>query len=463
MQDQEGSISFRGPVWTCAVPLVIFLAITITLVVRGAPQVEGMILAAMVGISAGMLFSTNVAAYSERIFSLMANRVSTVAIVCWLWAGAFSGILGASGLVEANVWIGWKLGLTGPWFTATVFLFAALFAVSVGTGLGTIIGFTTIMYPAGIVLGCDPAALLGAIFSGAAFGDNLAPISDTTIVSAATQQTDVGGVVRSRLKYVVIAGAVTFVLLLFAGGADSSIAPEQAQAIMEKTADPHGLPMLLPAVIVFVVAVAGYHFLAALTAGTVAAVLLGWAIGVFLPGDLFHVTPDGQVGGKAVEGAMGLVPTAILTLLLVVVINLLREGGLLRVVMEWLDRTLARTVRGAEMAIVALISLTNLSVSVNTVAMITAGPLANELRKRHNLHPYRSANLLDTISCSFPYFLPYSATVPVALAIEAELSQQYDFVPVISWSAMVPYMFYGWTLLVVMLLAVATGFGRRRG
>ena len=33
-----------------------------------------MIIGAMIGLSLGMLFVTNVAAYSERIFSLMANR-----------------------------------------------------------------------------------------------------------------------------------------------------------------------------------------------------------------------------------------------------------------------------------------------------------------------------------------------------------------------------------------------------
>ena len=183
----EQQIEFRGGPILSVLPLTIFVFCSIGLVIFGAPAVEGMILAAMLGISIGMLFARDFAGYSERIFSLMANRTSTVAVVCWLWAGAFSGILAGSGLVEAIVWVGWKLSLNGAWFTLAVFVSSALFATSVGTGLGTIVGFTAVMYPAGIVLGANPAALLGAIFSGAAFGDNLAPISDTTIVSAATE------------------------------------------------------------------------------------------------------------------------------------------------------------------------------------------------------------------------------------------------------------------------------------
>ena len=68
---------FRGGKWGSAVPLTVFLAFTMGLVVAGAPKEEGMIIGAMIGLSAGMLFVTDLAAYSERIFTLMANRTAT--------------------------------------------------------------------------------------------------------------------------------------------------------------------------------------------------------------------------------------------------------------------------------------------------------------------------------------------------------------------------------------------------
>lgn len=459
----EDRLHFRGGTWGSVIPLATFVLGTGVLVVSGAPAVEGMILLAMLGISLGMGLARSAGRYAERVFSLMANRVAAVAVVCWLWAGAFSGILADSGLVEAIVWVGANLQLSGALFTAATFLFAALFAVSVGTGLGTVVGFTAVMFPAGIVLGANPAALMGAIYSGAAFGDNLAPISDTTIVSAATQETDVGGVVRSRLKYVGIAGGITLLLFLFLGGGAAAIAPEQAERLLSETADPTGLPMLIPAAAVFVVAVTGGHFLAALTAGVAVAVVLGPLAGIFPLAQVFHLTPEGAVAGSAVDGAMALLPISILTLLLVTSIGIMSASGFLEALMEWLDRTVARTVRGAEAAIVGLISFANVCVSVNTVAMITVGPLANILRKRHRLHPHRSANLMDTISCSFPYMLPYSATIVAANAIQRELAVRYDFVEVIPWAQEVPYIFYGMVLFPLMIGAVITGFGRERG
>jgi Na+/H+ antiporter NhaC len=458
---QSKSISFRVGSFMSVLPLLTFIVMTAVLVILGAPDVNGMIIATMLGISLAMIFAHNVAEYSESVFSLMANRIGTVAVVCWLWAGAFSGILAKSGLVEAIVWLGWKLNLTDATFTVAVFISAALFAVSVGTGLGTVVGFTAVMYPAGIVLGANPAALMGAIFSGGAFGDNLAPVSDTTIVSAATQETDVGGVVRSRLKYSLTAAAISAVLFYIFGGGGSVIEQEEASRLLAETADPTGLPMLIPAVIVFVVAVTGHHFLAALTAGVAASLIVGPMAGVFSLSDVFNITAEGSVVGSAVNGAIGMLPISILTLLLVAAFGIMEAGGFLEKLMSWLDRAVARTARSTEAAIVGLISSANLCVSVNTVAMVTVGPLANKLRERHGIHPYRGANLLDTISCSFPYILPYAATIVAAAAIQRHVAETYPFVIVVPWAQEAPYIFYGIVLFPLMILAVITGFGRR--
>jgi Na+/H+ antiporter NhaC len=380
-----------------------------------------------------------------------------------MWEGTFSGILADSGLVEAIVWMGAELHLKGAAFTVLVFVSTALFAVTVGTGMGAVVGFTAVVYPAGIALGANPAAVMGAIFSGAALGDNLAPISDTTIVSAATQETDIAGVVRSRLKYVLIAGGISCLLFALVGGGRTSADLQEAEKLMTGTADPKGLPMLIPAALVFFVAMIGRNFLAALTIGLVAAIVIGPLWGVFPLEQVFRVTAEGSVAGSAVQGAVSLIPTCILTLLLVTAMGVMADSGFLAQIMEWLDRRFARTVRGAEGTIVAVISFANVCVSVNTVAMITTGPLANELRKRRRIHAYRSANLMDTVSCSFPYLLPYAATIVAATAVQRNLAERYAFVEVLPWAREAPYIFYGLVLFPLMVLAVITGYGRRTG
>ena len=132
----------------------------------------------------------------------------------------------------------------------------------------------------------------------------------------------VGGVVRSRLKYVLPAAGLSALLFLLFGGGRSLIDPAEAERLMTETADPAGLPMLIPAAIVFIVAVSGRHFLAALTAGIASALVVGPLFGVFSLSQVFHLTGGGTVGGSAVSGALAMLPISILTLLMATAIGI---------------------------------------------------------------------------------------------------------------------------------------------
>ena len=87
-----------------------------------------------------------------------------------------------------------------------------------GTSLGTMILCAPLLYPAAAGLGTDPVILMGAVIGGATFGDNISPVSDTTIASASTQGADIGRVVRSRLKYAIPAALVAVVAYGVLGG-----------------------------------------------------------------------------------------------------------------------------------------------------------------------------------------------------------------------------------------------------
>lgn len=422
-----------------------------------------MIVTAMLSISLGMLFASSPVDYSEAIFSLIANRVTGVAVTCWLWVGAFSGILADSGLTEAIVWLGWKLSLGGIVFVLCTFIISAIFTVSVGSALGTVVGFTTVIYPAGILLGAPPGPLMGAIISGAAFGDNLAPISDTTIISAATQETDIGGVVRSRLKYSLSAAFIASVLFFIHGDSAFTSNTLEANKLLAEMADPSGLPMLIPGLIVLVSMIFGCHFFLAINLGIFSTLVIGSFTGVFPLERVIQFSGEGSFGGSMVDGIMAILPIVILAMLLITVNGLMERGGFFNRLLALLESNAVKSVRGAETAIVTLVSIANLCVPGNTTAMITVGPLVNKLRKRHGIHPYRSANLIDTISCSFPFMLPYSAIIILTIALQKELLERYDFIVVLSWSDIWPHVYYGIVLFPLMILAVITGFGRKKG
>ena len=70
---------------------------------------------------------------------------------------------------------------------------------------------------------------MGAVIGGATFGDNISPVSDTTIASASTQGADIGGVVRSRLKYAIPAAGLAIVVYASLGGVESTVTSAPAK------------------------------------------------------------------------------------------------------------------------------------------------------------------------------------------------------------------------------------------
>ncbi len=144
------------------------------------------------------------------------KRVAATAIVAWLWAGMFANTIQAGGFVGGLVWAAIAADVGGALFPAATFILAALFTTGIGTGYGAAVAFSarSSRLASGSV---RPVLLFGAILSGAVFGDNLAPVSDTTIVSAVTQDADIGGVVASRFKYADVAAVLALAAYVFAG------------------------------------------------------------------------------------------------------------------------------------------------------------------------------------------------------------------------------------------------------
>ena len=172
----------------------------------------------------------------------MSQPIVLLMIMAWLLAGVLGALMSATGFVQALVWLSRALDVSGGGYVASAFLICALVSTSTGTSFGTILICGPLLYPAGGRCGRRPRAPDGAILAGATFGDSISPISDTTIASAGTQGADIGGMVRSRLKYVLPAGAAAAARALAFGGGSPIVARHRGN---RRRAAPAGLPMLL--------------------------------------------------------------------------------------------------------------------------------------------------------------------------------------------------------------------------
>ncbi|TFB22788.1 Na+/H+ antiporter NhaC family protein [Filobacillus milosensis] len=455
-------LEFRGGPFVATIPLVFFIIWAVVLSVTRLVTEEALILGMVIGLILGLLLTKSKwGDYAQGLFDGMAQPIGVVAIIAWFWAGMFATLLQAGGLVDGLIWFGFVTGFEGGLFVGLTFILASLFSSAVGTGYGTVAAFGILMYPAGVVLGADPVILLAAILSGAVFGDNLAPVSDTTIVSATTQEADVPGVVRSRFKYSIAAAIPALILFVIFGGG-SGIDNAGLLSQLENEVSANGLIFLIPFALVLFLALRGHHLLTSLTWGIIASIVLFFVVGVPFTEviNIYNGEDGAVVEGALMGGLSGYFNMAILILFILSASYLLELAGTMEKIMAFFIKIINGVTRRAELSMYAIVAFLNSFITINTAAEIAAAPFVSKIGKNSNLHPYRRANFLDTVSSALGYIFPWSGGVLLAYTTIQGVTENYD-VPGVNPVEVFPFVFQGWGLLIVMLIAAITGWGLR--
>ena len=335
-----------------------------------------------------------------------------VLLMIWIFllAGAFAQTARSIGAVDATVSL--MLSAVPPrWLLAGLFVTACFISMAMGTSVGTIVALVPI--GTGIAAQCGiPAPYMAAVVVGGSFfGDNLSFISDTTIASTRAAGCEMRDKFRANLRIVLPAFLAVTVIYFIRGG-------RVAEAPFTTTAAWY---CALPYLLIIVLALCGLNVTLVLSAGIAAAALIG-----FLSGSLDWTGWLGAVG----EGVAGMSDLIIVTLLAGGLLELIRSGGGLDLIINALSRGI-RGKRGAEAAIAGIVSLANLCTANNTVAIITTGGIAHDISQRFGVSPKKTASLLDTFSCLVQGLIPYGAQLLMASGLAA-----------ISPAAIIPYLYY---------------------
>ncbi len=456
MQDEPDhrQLQFHAGTLGALLPFVVFLAGVAWLGLSGAPDERGLWPMLLAALAAGLVLAKERHAYAEAVIDGMARPLVALMILAWLLAGVFGGLLSAGGLVDALAGLAAAVGLSGGGYVVSAFVVACLLSAATGTSLGTLIVCFPLLYPAGAGLGADPVMLAGAILGGATFGDNVSPVSDTTIASATTQAVEIGAVVRSRLLYALPAAAVAATgYLIFRGDGASAIGATAAEM------DAAGLTMLLAPGVAFVLLLRQRHLVEGLMAGIGTAILVGLAAGRFAFADLVRIDTEAfGARGLLVEGMERGIGISVFTLLLMGLVGAIEASGLLERLVD-AARGATRTARGAEGWIFAAVSGATLFTTHAVVAILAVGEFARQTGERFGLPRTRTANLLDTTVCTYPFLLPWF--VPTILAASLTQSDADAGMPRLSALQVGMANIHSWILLVIVVIAVATGYGRR--
>jgi Na+/H+ antiporter NhaC len=358
------------------------------------------------------------------------SNIITMALV-FLLAGAFATVTEAIGGVAATVNMGLSFIPTSMVLPG-LFLIGAFISTAMGTSMGTIGALVPVALGFAQVTGLSIPLAMGAVIGGAMAGDNLSIISDTTIAATRTQGVSMRDKFKLNLIIALPAMLMTLVLLFILG--DTTVEPVVAD---------YQLILVLPYVAVLVLALSGLNVLAVLMTG----IVLSGLTGLFMAPDYSVAT----WGGDIYRGFEGMLEIMVLSMFIGGLSAIMkREGGL-----DWVRDRIQRIAgaigntgkRTGEAAIAALVSVTNLFVANNTVAIIISGSVARELAEDYAVDRRRSASLLDIFSCVIQGLIPYGAQILLAGSLAS-----------ISPLALISQVYYCWILGTMAVAAIVFGF-----
>ncbi|MSS77533.1 Na+/H+ antiporter NhaC family protein [Anaerococcus sp. WCA-380-WT-2B] len=391
-------------------------------------------IAAFVGIiSAFLLFKGSI---DEKFDNLIEGcGDSNIIIMCliYLLAGAFSTVANASGGVDSVVGLGLSF-IPARFLTAGVFLIACFISIATGSSVGTITALGPIAVGLATSGGINLALMLGSLVGGSMFGDNLSVISDTTIAATRTQNCDMKDKFRMNMKMALPSGIITFILLLIFGKPET-----QAQA-SDLT---YNIIEIIPYIFVLVVALMGVNVFLVLTGGIILSGI------VLLINNGFNLLALTQTMW---EGFTGMFEIFLLSMLIGGLSNMVsKEGGINWIIAK--IRKFAKDEKSGELGIASLVSLADIAVANNTVAIIISGPIAKKMCNEYKIDPRRSASLLDTFSCVFQGFVPYGAQVLIAAGFTNGLVAPFE---------LIPFFWYQFILAIISIISIYIPFTKAK-
>ena len=413
-------------------PLVVFLCLYLvtSLIVNDFYKVP--ITVAFLVASVYAVATTKGLSLNDRILQYSSGAANkNIMLMLWIFilAGAFAQSAKAMGAIDATVNLTLLL-LPDNLLLAGIFLASCFISLSIGTSVGTIVALTPVA--AGIAMKTDVSLpfMTALVIGGAFFGDNLSFISDTTIAATRTQ----GCVMRDkfRVNFLIAVPAALLVFIYYI------IYGTQVESASEIHAIEWG--KVIPYLIVLGTAIAGMNVTLFLLLGVLSTGIIGCIYGSF---DLF-----GWFASMG-EGITGMGELIIITLMAGGMLELIRFNGGVDYILHHLTRHVSNK-RGAELSIAALVSLANFCTANNTIAIITVGPLANNIAEQFRVDKRKSASILDTFSCVVQGLIPYGAQMLIA----AELTK-------LSPISIIGYLYYPIILGIVALLSILLRYPKR--
>lgn len=336
----------------------------------------------------------------------------------FILAAVFSQVTYSIGSVDATVNCAMSL-IKGEFLLIGLFLTAAFISTAIGTSMGTI----ATIGPIAVGLsqqGVFPMAIaMATVIGGAMFGDNLSLVSDTTIAAIASQEANMIEKLKINGIVAVISALFTVLVLSFYHLQPGCVSTYDYQFIL-----------IIPYLLLVLLSAWGINVFIGLMTSIATAVGIGYFWGNY---SLIQYSAD------VVQGCLNIQDVLILSLLIGVLSGLINSNlqiGIERAVIK----IGATNKRLGQLIIACLVSICDVLIANNTIAIIMVGPIARTISQKFCIKPHVSAAWLDIFSCVFQGIIPYGAQVLLASSLAG-----------LSPLALVPQVYYCYILGLVSI------------
>lgn len=363
----------------------------------------------------------------------------------------------AGGIIPTMVYYGLQI-ISPRFFLVTALLLCSLVSLAIGSSLSTIGTVGVALFGIGSAIGIPPAITVGAIVSGAYFGDKMSPLSDTTNLAPSVSDTNVFEHIRHMLVTttptyiicIVIYGILGFV---YGGGSPDNSQVQATLDALQSNFLIHPL-LLLPPLLVLAMVILRIPALP----GLLGAALLGILSALFLQGASLDSVLAGVMNGFSAStgvdtvdtllnrgGILSMMRTVALMIIALSFAGIFERTGMAAALLEKVVSHV-KSERGLVIATILTAWGVLLGTGQQYVAIIMTGRLFRPLYKQYQLAPQNLSRSLEDAGTVFGGIVPYSTGAGFTENMLGISAWQYG-----------PFTFFGWINPLVAIAIAAMG------
>ena len=235
--------------------LIAPIAILLALIIGGAD----IAIAVLVSVFVLVVFGVFMRFPWETMENAMSSGITTIATatIIMLLVGSMVASMMASGTIPTMLYYGLKI-VSPKLFLPICFVLPAFMSLATGTSWGAISTIGVVLASMAGGLGIPIGLAAGAIISGAFFGDKMSPLSDTTLLAAASSEVSVFDHITSMFYTTVPTTIIVFIIYTIMGiNASGSIDTKAVQELMDGLSSSFNINIfnLIPVILVLVLSI----------------------------------------------------------------------------------------------------------------------------------------------------------------------------------------------------------------